>query len=110
MWLWHGLHFLHLLEKQQFKRFVLPKMPGILVIRRRFLWLTRPTHVGETGQSLRMVAARSLRFSLVNGRRNWIIGSSRSFGRLTKIESRFALLTNGTMTRGTGFARMAMRI
>ncbi len=47
--------------------------------------------------------------SLASGPRSWTTGSSRNYGRSPGTTSRCASLTNGTTTRVTGIAPMAMK-
>ncbi len=42
----------HLHAKRLFRRFDWRKMPGTLVIRKRWPWLTQLTHAGETARNL----------------------------------------------------------
>jgi len=49
-------------------------------------------------------------FSLESGQRNWIIGSSRSYGPLPKIALPSVLHTSGMTMQGIGIARTETRI
>src|ERR1700732_1079286 len=94
----------------RFKRCVWPRMAGILATPRNWLWRTRSIRDGETAQSSLTDETKSLPSCRASGARSWITDSSRNCGLSPRIASRYASLTNGTMTQVTGIALTEMRI
>src|SRR3954454_1657028 len=94
-----------LLVNLQLRRFVLRKMAGILVIRKKWPRPIRLTRIGEIELNSRMGGLKLLPSLPASGKGNWTIDLSKSFGPLTAIELPCVLLTNGTMTPEIGFAR-----